>query len=445
MDHQLFGDHPGAFHAVNLAWHVASVVLLYVSLSEMSGDRIRSLVVAAVFGIHPLHVESVAWISERKDVLSGFFWMLGLWSYSRWHRSNQAPAWWLCVTCCITLGLMAKQIVVMLPFIFLLLDVWPLRRVSTCNSDRSCSFGRDWAVAGRKASVGFCPELWGAAMLARHAPTNRSTRPEGDWPLTLRLSNAVISVFRYLFKSIYPIGLSVQYPYDPPQSMNVVVVATIALAVISLTCLMFIRRRPAIFVGWFWFLATLIPVIGFIQLGKQSMADRYLYLPLIGISIAVVWSVPTFKSRAAARRLSCMTGLCVATLTVLTAIQAGVWRNSDTLYGHAIAIDPTNEDAHYAMSTLALESGDLSGHLAHLRQGIEWDRKRSAARETFARNEDSKKRRILDRRWSQIFDDWAGGSDEQTPETTGDVRFSPGHFDRSRRSGCQNDPGIDAR
>ena len=398
-DFQMFGNRPAAFHLVNLFWHLTNVGLLFVALRELTGDRARSLIVAAIFGIHPLHVESVAWVTERKDVLSGAFWMLCLWSYARWTRTQQSRGWWVCVTACLVLGLMAKQILVTLPCVFLLLDFWPLARTVDPRFNRT-TFSRIWLrIVEKLPWFGLCVA---ASFLAMNA--QQSARlGEGHWPLSLRLSNAVISVVRYLGKSFFPVGLSVQYPYDVPESPAMVFAAAVVLAAVTIACLIFARRRPALLVGWLWFLGTLVPVIGLIQVGSQSMADRYMYLPLIGLSIALVWTIPNPRTVNSSRWLTGIAGLSLATLVLCTARQTSVWRNTQTLYDHALAVDATNTSALYSIGFRALESGDVISGLETLHRAINWDRKRSEAREKYAGKQNPKVHQEWNRRWSEIY------------------------------------------
>ena len=399
LDFQLFGLKPGAFHLENVAWHLVNVAITFVVFRELTNDRWRSAWVAAVFGIHPLHVESVAWITERKDVLSGFFWITGIWAYSRWTRSTQSRRWWLAVTACVVLGLMAKQIVVTLPCIFLLLDFWPLKRVFDPRT-------------GHLTAMRIGPLIWeklpwfglslGACVVAINAQQTAQSA-QIDWPLSLRVSNAAISVFRYLSKSFFPVGLTVQYPFNSPSSLVPVLCCIIGL--VGITLLFWFKRRskPALLMGWLWFLTTLAPVIGLIQIGKQSMADRYMYLPLIGLTIVTGWAIPTPQSRIGVIRVLSMAGVCLTVLMFRSVQQVAVWKNSDTLYRHALAVDPTNENAHFAIGWQAFETGDVIEGLNHVQTAVEWERRRWEARQAFAGNRQLSTQKEYRRRWSEIY------------------------------------------
>lgn len=399
LDFQLFGNNPAVFHLVNVAWHLINVVLLFAALKDLTQDTWRSALVAAIFGVHPLHVESVAWITERKDVLSGFFWMLGLWSYSRWSRSPGSRVWWVCVTLSVIGGLLSKQIIVTLPCVFLLLDAWPLKRYLDARLGPTIA-SRIWRLCLEKLPwFGLC---LAASMLAMNAQQTAKLA-EGNWPLSIRLSNAVISVFRYLGKTIYPVGLSIQYPFDLPTSQMIVVAAAIALAVLTIAFFVAARRHPALLFGWLWFLGTLMPVIGLIQVGKQSMADRYMYLPMIGLSIGLIWSIPSPQSRSSAWFAAVVAGMGLMAMAAVATVQVSVWRNTSTLYDHAVTVDPTNEAAHYSIGFRALEAGNVATGLAHLHSAVEWDRKRWEARQAYSDKRYQKQSEELKHRWSEIY------------------------------------------
>lgn len=396
LDRQVFGMTPGAFHLVNLAWHLANVAILFVAMKELTGDRWRSAVVAAVFGVHPLHVESVAWISERKDVLSGAFWMLGLWAYARWARTGRSGWWWL-VTGCLICGLMSKQILVTLPCVMLLLDGWPLGRFRNLRLGKSLTQRTYRLVMEKLPWFGLCAA---AALVAMQAQST-AREAAGDWPLSLRLSNAVVSAVRYLGKSFWPTGLSVQYQYDPPAFL-VVAAATGLLLAITLFSVLMVRRKPAVLVGWLWYLGTLTPVIGLVQVGEQSMADRYMYLPLIGLTMVLAWLTPTPRTSAAKWGLAGLVAVLLGALTVRAADQAEVWRTTDALFQQALRVDPTNDSAHYVLGSLDLQAGRLPEGIAHLQTAVEWDRKRWEARRLYAGNRNPAELVELNRRWAAI-------------------------------------------
>lgn len=398
LDVELFGVQPGPFHLVNLAWFLVNVVLLYFAMRELTGERWRSAAVAAVFAVHPLHVESVAWVTERKDVLSGAFWILTLWAYAHWARKLHSSWWWL-VTAGLIAGLMSKQIVVTLPCVFLLLDWWPLQRLEdvrlgATRPQRALALLREKLVW-----FGACA----AAILIVLQAQTQAKESTDDWPLALRLSNSVLSALRYLGKTFWPVNLSVQYSYNPPESQAPVLAAAVTVLAITLAAVLAWRRWPWITVGWLWFLGTLMPVIGLIQVGKQSMADRYMYLPIIGLTIAFAWMIPLPRSRAGRWCLGLIVVLGLAVLAVRTMQQVSVWRDTETLFQHALAIDPTNDSAHYAIAPIDLSAGRVSEGIDHLQTAVEWERKRWEARRFYSGNPKPEKVAELNRSWSDIY------------------------------------------
>ena len=304
LDCEWFGMNAGGHHAVNVLLHVANTVLLFLVLRRMTGATWRSACVAALFGVHPLHVESVAWVAERKDVLSGLFWMLAMWGYVR-YVERPTRGRYAVVVGWYAMGLMAKPMVVTLPFVLLLLDYWPLGRTRWSPS-----------VVGNNAPLRFGELVWekvplfalaavscGVTIWAQHSGGAISSLER--LPLGPRMANAVVSYVRYMEKAVWPSGLAVFYPYRA-WSPGAVIVAGAILVAVSGVVIRRARRDPHLAVGWFWFLGTLVPVIGLVQVGGQSMADRYTYLPLIGLTIMLCWSVP---SRVMERRnLKAITG-----------------------------------------------------------------------------------------------------------------------------------------
>jgi protein O-mannosyl-transferase len=398
LDVELFGLQPGPFHLVNLAWFVINVVVLYFAMKELTGDRWRGALVAAVFAVHPLHVESVAWVTERKDVLSGAFWMLGLWAYARWARTLESKWWWL-VTGGIVAGLMSKQIVVTLPCVFLLLDGWPLGRWEDLRLG-STRGRRLWSLLREKLVwFGMCA----AAILIVMQAQTQGRKHADDWPLALRISNAVLSVLRYLGKTFWPANLSVQYSYNPPESQIPVIIAAAVVVAITMIASFAYRKTPWVTVGWLWFLGTLMPVIGLIQVGKQSMADRYMYLPIIGLSIALAWMIPTPRSRSAPWIWAGVLVMGLLGLATRTVQQVMVWRNTETLFQHALKIDPTNDSAHYVIASLDLAARRVPEGMAHLQTAVEWERKRWEARRLYAGNPQPEKVAELNRWWADIY------------------------------------------
>jgi tetratricopeptide (TPR) repeat protein len=330
--------------------------------------------VAAVFALHPLHVESVAWAAARKDTLSGLFFMLALLFYAPGGREDRSPGRIGLVFATLALGLLAKQTLVTLPFVLLLLDDWPLGRLRRADAPER------WQPAALRRAV---LEKWPlfalvAGMSGVTLVAQRSAGAVADLTqlsLFSRLANAPVAYATYLGKTFWPSGLAVFYPHAARNMPGWKIAAALALLLLlSGLALRAARRHPAFFVGWFWFLGTLVPVIGLVQVGSQSMADRYMYLPLIGLALAVAWEVPELAARwipdARRRRaaLAAMACVCVAALGLTTSLQLRHWRDSETLMRHALAVTQSNHIAHAYLGIALLERGEVTAAVAHWRE-----------------------------------------------------------------------------
>ncbi len=338
LDVSLFGVAPGPQHIVSVLIHIASTVMLFLALARMTGAVARSATVAALFALHPLHVQSVAWIAERKDVLCALFGTICLLIYASLVRQWSIRKYiWVLVA--FTLGLLSKQMLVTLPFVLLLLDYWPLKRLRNLAELRNRTVEKiPLFVLSAAASV--------VAYLAQRGTALRTLE---EVPLGLRIENAVLSYALYLLKTFWPTRLTVFHPYNTAPSLIRVLI--VAMVLVAITCFAWWRRgsQPYLLTGWLWYVGMLIPVIGLIQVGGQGSADRYTYLPLIGIFIAVVWGVADLVQP----RPELKNPLIVATAAVLIAcaiatwIQIGVWANSETLFYQALTTvtAPTLQDA----------------------------------------------------------------------------------------------------
>ena len=364
LDCQLFGVNAGAHHLVNLALHLASSILLFLAVARMTKQPWRSAVVAAVFALHPLHVESVAWVAERKDVLSGFFGILTILLYVRYTETRTTGRYFL-MAVAFALGLMAKPMLVTLPFVLLLLDLWPMRRMKWPPA---------WPV--------FKGLLWEKAPLlimivASSVVTFFAQRSFGfvvsivRIPLADRFGNVAFSYVRYIGKAFWPTNLAVFYPSAAPPAVAVVG-SLVVLSVITFTCLWLARRAPYLFVGWFWFLGMLVPVIGIVQVGDQSIADRYMYLPLIGLSLAAVWGAAELcDSRRPLRNAAAvLTGIVLLLFAAMTYRQTGFWKDSRTLFEHSLAVTPGNAFMHYSLGLALSDQGEHNESLAHFRKAL---------------------------------------------------------------------------
>lgn len=334
LDATLFGLNPGPQHLINAALHSLNASLLFLVLHRFTDAWWRSLVVAGLFAWHPEHVESVAWISERKDVLSAFFWMLALLAY---HRYFTRPSWrnYGLVALALCGGLMSKPMVVTLPCVFLLLDYWPLRRLETKMQWKRVIAEKIplLVLSAVACAVTFMVQHTGGAVVSLQQS-----------PLSTRLATALLTVFFYLGKTFWPADLFLPYWYEFKAALWPIAAAILGFAAITGICLKWGVQRKYLPVGWFWFLGTLVPVIGLVQVGSQSAADRYTYLPSIGLFIAVIWAAADLAAYFKLPRMLRHLGAAAVLITcgVLTTRQIGYWKNSVALFEHTVAVDPPN-------------------------------------------------------------------------------------------------------
>ncbi|MBV9123989.1 MAG: tetratricopeptide repeat protein [Planctomycetes bacterium] len=384
LDDQLaHGLDPFVFHLTNVLWHVADTVLLFFALKQLTGARWCSAFVAALFGLHPLHVESVAWISERKDVLSTFFWMLALWSYAYYAR-RLGLFWYLGVVLAFALGLMSKSMVVTLPFVLFLLDFWPLRRWVRLHKSSPLPGGGSlrvpstpvtlfWLVVEKLPLFALAAGSCAITMYAQHQ--GGEANPWEQMPH--RLAHALISYKTYLVWTLWPHDLIPfhAFPHQPFPTGQVVN-AGLILAGISLACLLLVRWCPYLLVGWCWYLGTLVPVLGIVQvIGGHGMADRYTYVPLIGFFLMVVWGVPDLLGRVRVPGfLPALAGVfLVAACGRLTWTQIGYWYDSYTLWTHTTQIDHNNELGENNLAVVLAERGQNQEALQHYREAVRID------------------------------------------------------------------------
>ncbi len=350
LDVELFGLWPGGHHLSGLLLHLANTLLLFVVLRRMTGDRGPSLFVAAVFALHPAHVESVAWVSERKDVLSALFWMLTLLAYA-WYVRRRRIRSYLVATLFFALGLMAKPMLVTLPCVMLLLDYWPLRRIGTAA--QPFSFTASVRLALEKLPW-FAMAAASSALTLVTQQQTESVVSMDNLPLGLRVSNALMSYVRYLGEAIWPAKLAVFYPF-PFQGIPLshLILAGLLLAVVTAAALYAFRRAPYLTVGWFWYVGTLVPVIGFVQIGAQAMADRYTYIPYVGLAMIPAWGVPALVARwsrpapgATLRKRYRFVAVAACAVCALwtwrTFVQVGTWHDTESLFRNAAEVTENN-------------------------------------------------------------------------------------------------------
>jgi len=365
-DVELFGQDPKYLHRTNIALHVANVLLLFALFGSATRAWGRSFFVAGLFAVHPLHVESVAWIAERKDVLSTFFGLLTIGAYFAYAR-RPSPLRYAGTFVLFAFGLMAKPMLVTLPLLLLLLDIWPLGRlpwpVVTAAQRQSGEGISAWLRRAKPRLVEKLPLL--ALSLFSSVITYRAQvsdeRLTNMVPLAVRALNAVLSLVRYLKKTAFPVNLSAHYPYSLPIRLDAALACAVALALCTAFAFRLGRRSPAVPVGWLWYLVALLPVIGLFQVGTQSMADRYTYLPLVGIFVAVVWGADLLRERL--RIPSAALAPLGVALLVLLAVRARaqvlVWRDTRSLFEHAIAASGGSSDAYIGLGLAELEERQL--------------------------------------------------------------------------------------
>jgi len=365
LDLVLFGLHPAGHHLVNVLLHVANTLLLYQVLRSMTGADGRSALVAALFALHPLHVESVAWISERKDVLSTFFLLLTLLAHLR-HARRPSAGRYLLTALLFALGLLAKSMLVTLPFVLLLLDGWPL--------GRSGPGGGAGRVALRTILLEKVPLL--ALSACSGAVTLHAQQSWGavvPVAFTLKLANIPVAYCRYLGKMLWPADLAGIYPFPVGgYPFWQPVVATLVLAALTAVALVALRRRPWLALGWAWYLGTLVPVIGFVQVGQQSLADRYTYIPLIGPFIAIAWECAAAHARfpGVRRPLAAAAAALPLVLGTLTVRQIGYWHDDVALHTHALAVTADNALAHLGIAVELIRRDREEEAIPHLREAL---------------------------------------------------------------------------
>jgi len=383
LDCELFGLNPAGHHVMSVLWHIAATLLLLLVLTSMTGAFWPSAFAAALFGLHPLHVESVAWISERKDVMSAVCWFAAMGLYTQYTRKPSAPRY-AAVALMLAVGLLVKAMLVTLPCALLLLDVWPLRRYENTTQ-----------TLPRRAVMLIAEKIPLFAVVAGHAAITLQTQrmamtPTSTVPIVQRLANAEFAYFTYLGQTFWPTNMAVFYPHPPREDAIVHgVLLFVLLVVITMVTLMMLRRAPYLAMGWLWFLGTLVPVIGIVQVGLQSRADRYMYIPSVGIFIGLTWlGAAATKSRPAIRLPVGMGAIAIVLVcTGLTAQQSRHWQNTLSLFEHALAVTDDNLIAHLQIANEQLDRDDHDQAQHHFEQavviGARYDWKNTAARAHF--------------------------------------------------------------
>jgi len=380
FDYQLFQSDPAGHHNTNLLLHVLNVLLLFWVLQQATGFTGRSWMVAALFALHPINVESVAWISERKNLLSMLFFLLALGAY-RWYVSEPRTSRYAVVAAFFALGLMAKPQVITLPFVLLLWDYWPLRRMAIAGHPPTFDTPDDgalprrsfsWLIGEKLPLAALCGASVFITMEAQQAAGAMHT-VKNSFPLSIRLGNAIVCYARYLGKAFWPSRLALIYPH-PGTSLRAWEVLAALVLLLAVTALVLReRRRRYLLVGWFWFLGTMVPMIGLVQVGEQAMADRYAYLPFIGLFIIVCWGVANWAGQ---RKVSAavLAGASVVVLVALSVVayrQLGYWRDNVILWTHIIEVTPPNYIAQDDLGGALLNTGQLEEAMKHFHAAAE--------------------------------------------------------------------------
>lgn len=375
VDTAIGGGRPSVLHLTNIVLHLCNTALLFLVLNALTSRKWPSAFVAALFGVHPLHVESVVWISERKDVLSTLFWLLTMWGYTSWTRTRK-PRTYLLTLLAFASGLMSKPMLVSLPIVLLLLDYWPVARIDTQHPAPNTQHLRSLVfekIPFLMLSAASCVvTVWAQS-------SQKVVFSLGTVPLGIRASNAVVSYVVYLRKLFWPSDLSMFYPH-PGATLPVWTVAasTGFLVAVTALALCFRRRAPYLLVGWMWYVITLVPVIGIVQVGAQAMADRYTYVPLIGFLIIIAWGASAVTGKLMAGRAAALVLALSALIAICLAAgagrkQVGYWKDNVTLFRRAVEVDPTNDLAHTNLGCALADQGKWDEAAEHFRAAYEID------------------------------------------------------------------------
>ncbi|HNZ34923.1 MAG: TPR repeat-containing protein YrrB [Deltaproteobacteria bacterium ADurb.BinA179] len=377
-DVEVYGLDAGGHHRTNALIHTVGALLLFLVLAGMTNSISLSVLVAALFAIHPLHVESVAWIAERKDVLSGFFWILTMGAYA-WYARHPTVRRYLLVVLSFIMGLLSKPMVVTLPFVLILLDFWPLQR--TLGARTAFDGWTFYETVSRRVWARLVLEKMPLFLLSAGFSllTFVAQKEVGAvWsidkmPIDVRLANALVSYVEYLRKTVWPVDLAVLYPHAGMPDAWKIAVSAVFLGSVSVLTVRKMRAMPFLLVGWLWYLGTLVPVIGIVQVGSQSMADRYTYIPLVGLFIILAWGAErmVFRCPGAKRPAVILSLFILSGLLVSARSQIGTWKNSVTLFEQCLAATPLNPLAHHKLGEFYMDRNDCGRAVPHFLKAIE--------------------------------------------------------------------------
>jgi tetratricopeptide (TPR) repeat protein len=383
LDCQLYGLRPSLHHLTSLILHIANSLLLFLVFKRMTGTIWRSAFVAAMFALHPINVNSVVWVAERKNVLSTLFWLLTMWAYAGYARRGGRGRYLLTLLF-YALGLLSKPMLVTLPFVMLLLDYWPLGRFRSEPARDSGGGGRDKAVAAgiqisvlfrlvREKIPFFVLSLVSFYSLYSSVEKSAISVSQVLAPVKLRIANALVSYVNYIGKMIWPAKLAVYYPYPNAVPTFKATGALLLLVCISVLVILALRKKPYLAIGWLWYLGTLVPVIGFYQAGLwPAMANRWAYVPLIGLFVIIAWAVADLVVKWRYRRIvtALSAAVVLSAFVLCTRMQVNRWRDNSTLFEHALKITKNNAPMHNNYGRALLEKGDLDQAVFHLREAL---------------------------------------------------------------------------
>jgi tetratricopeptide (TPR) repeat protein len=368
LDVELFGVNAGAHHVVNLLFHIVNSVLLFWVLYRMTRGLWSSAAVAMLFAVHPLHVESVAWVAQRKDMLSGLFALLTIWAY-RSYVERRSALRYAAVVFFFALGILAKPVFVIVPVLLLILDCWPLGRWSFAPQTSVFPQRTTARLVWEKAPLFVISAVCAAVTIIAQSRLGGVVSLE-RFSFGVRLANAVVSYARYIGKTIWPSDLSVSYVHPGMWPWPIFIAALLLLAIVSTATVVRARRQPYLLAGWLWFLVSLLPTIGLVQAGEQAMADHFMYLPLIGPAIMIAWGIRDAAAQRTERMLPWAAATALTALVITTRVQASHWRNSESLYRHALRVDWNNATAHHLLASTLSARGDKANAVKHYFEAI---------------------------------------------------------------------------
>ena len=383
LDVQFFGLNPRYHHMTSVVIHAANAVLLFVIFHTMTTTLWPSALIAFLFAVHPLHVESVMWVSERKDVLSTFFWGLSIWTYLR-YTNQSARRYYILSLFLFALGLLSKPMIITLPCLLLLIDFWPLARhqndswtVSGIANGIRLPFKHGKTTLAARLVIEKIPFFILSGALAAALIIIHSDRHDSIFfqyvPLSTRMTNTVIHYMEYVCRTVWPLNLAIPYPVLTAVGGWALFWALVFLLSVTALSLLHMKTAPYVMVGWLWFLGTLIPVIGLVATGPQYLADRYMYISIIGLFVIIVWGTRDLLQRLPhSKRLAIPVGIgVVLALSVFSWRQAEYWKNSIELFSHTLAVTRNNEKAHNNLGTALARMSDYEGSVSHFKKALE--------------------------------------------------------------------------